>query len=162
MADDRFVMENGRHKGEPITRVPVPYLKWMVNAGHTHEAHAAAELSRRGTTTPTLEVSGHAIDSASLRLRKLWHETSEENEGLHAWLVRQAEAAWEYLQTGGGGASDDWTVQHGGIKFAFAGDGRWPVLKTVMPASNAKGGTSHGQGNRGNSAPRANSNRGGG
>lgn len=124
--DNRFVMPNGKHVGEPITRVPVGYLSWMVNSGHTFAAQAEAELRRRGTVTPSLDVSGHAIDRASLRLLKKWQKTASKDEGIHAWLVRNAEAAWRY----GAPASE---IEYAGIRFVFEVAGRWPVLKTVMP-----------------------------
>lgn len=121
-----FVMPNGRHKGDLITRVPINYLKWMVNSGHTCAAQAEAELKRRGTVTPELDVSGHAIDKASLRLLPLWKQTAHEEEGLHAWLVRKAQEAL-------GSVPEGEKIDYGGIKFVFERQGRWPVLKTVMP-----------------------------
>jgi hypothetical protein len=125
-----YRMKVGRHKDELMTRVPVSYLKWLANTP-THAEHelAKAELARRGTVTPTLEVSGHAIDNASLRLRKTWHETATSpNEGLHAWLCRMAGGALESEP------SQSNTIVFRGIKFVFERDGIWPVLKTVMPA----------------------------
>ena len=88
---------------------------------------AAAELKRRGTVTPDLDISGHAIDSASLRLRKKWHETAlDENEGLHAWLARMCKEAIDK-----NGMTEDGVVFHNGMKFCFE-KGEWPVLKTIM------------------------------
>ena len=126
------LMQVGRHKGELITRVPVSYLKWLANTP-THREHeiGKAELSRRGTVTPSLEVSGHAIDSASLRLRKTWHQTATgPDEGLHAWLCRKAAEALATAEELG--APD--VVIHDGVKWVFEREGIWPVLKTVMPA----------------------------
>lgn len=124
--DDRFVMPNGKWEGTLITRVPVDYLKWMVNVGHTYEENAERELARRGTVTPTLDVSGHAIDRASQRLLKKWLASREGSEGLHAWLVRVAEAAWKE-----GGPAEK--IDYAGIGFVFEVQGKWPVLKTVAP-----------------------------
>jgi hypothetical protein len=119
---------------ELITRVPVDYLKWMVNIRHTESDYAQAELDRRGTVTPDLDISGHAIDRASLRCRHIWHETAlNEDEGLHAWLVRMSMAALKE------GERRDDKVFYRGLKFVFAMDGVWPVLKSVMPKKN-KGG----------------------
>ena len=92
-----MICDFGRHKGERYTRIPVSYLKWLANTPE-HKAHeiAKAELARRGTVTPDLEVSGHAIDRASLSCRKIWHQTaSSDQEGLHAWLSRVAAEALE-------------------------------------------------------------------
>lgn len=43
-----FVLPNGKHRGESIERIPVSYVKWMIQVGHTHAAEARAELARRG------------------------------------------------------------------------------------------------------------------
>ncbi len=126
----------GKHCGELWTRVPVGYLKYLVNtpapAGMDSSAGriAAAELKRRGTVTPTLEVSGHAIDRASLSCRRRWHETAiDEQEGLHAWLCRMAQEALDSALS-----HDGSKIEYQGLKFAFEYGEAWPVLKTVMPA----------------------------
>lgn len=122
-----FVMEHGKHKGELITRVPVGYLKWMVRVSATNWQFAAAEMERRGTVTPDIEISGHAIDSASLRCRKIWHETrADDSEGLHAWLCRKAGEALAY------GDKQGDKIAYDGMLFVFAEDGAWPALKTIM------------------------------
>lgn len=122
-----MVCDFGRHKGALYTRMPVSYLKWMVQSGHSREDVARAELERRGTVTPDLDVSGHAIDRASLRLRRTWHETRGKDEGLHAWLVRMAGEAREQ-----GERQTPERFLYGGILFVFE-EGEWPLLKTVMP-----------------------------
>lgn len=125
-----WTMPNGRFRGERITRVPVSYLKWMVNSGHDEAPRAEAELKRRGTCTPTLEISGHAIDRASLRCLKQWKETRRKDEGLHAWLARMSAEA---LAQGIPHAGEPGRIRYGGLSFRFTTDGVWPVLKTVMP-----------------------------
>jgi hypothetical protein len=35
-----YMMKRGRHKDQLITRVPVNYLKWMVNVGHEPDAQS--------------------------------------------------------------------------------------------------------------------------
>lgn len=116
-----LTMDRGKHAGKRYTRIPVSYLRWMVQVGHTHADIAKAEMDRRGTVIPEIEVSGHAIDSASLRCRKIWHDTSNKDEGLHAWLCRVALEAWSGKEIS----------YHLGMKFVFE-SGEWPVLKTVM------------------------------
>lgn len=121
----------GRHKEVLWTRCPVGYLKWMVNEptmAAERKTIAAAELARRGTATPDLEVSGHAIDRASLNCRKTWHETKREGEGIYTWLCRVAREALD-----GGKVDDKDRHHHLGMKFAFEHGAEWPVLKTVMP-----------------------------
>lgn len=127
----------GKHKDLPWTRVPVGYLKWMLTEATMRadrRQKAAAELARRGTATPDLDVSGHAIDRASLKCRKTWHETRSENEGLHSWLCRVAREALDK-----GERDDQGRYLHLGMKFAFEEEGSWPVLKTVMPAKKRAG-----------------------
>lgn len=80
----------GKYKGERYTRLPVSYLRWMVNAAHRHGYIAKAELERRNIPLldDFVEISGHAIDSASLRAWFEYMSERKENEGLHAWLKR--------------------------------------------------------------------------
>lgn len=124
-------IEFGKHKGELWTRLPVSYLKWIVNEPGMSEDKkeiARAEMDRRGTVTPTIEVSGHAIDRASLSLRKTWHLTAlNENEGLHAWLVRVATEALEK-----GVRLGDGRIDHLQMRFVFETGECYPTLKTVM------------------------------
>lgn len=129
-------IEFGKHKGELWTRVPVSYLKWLVNSAGNPEFKmekaatiAKIELARRGTVTPDLDVSGHAIDRASLSCRKIWHETRGPDEGLYAWLVRVTREAIDKDERDAAGR-----YLHLGMKFAVEQDGCWPVLKTVMRA----------------------------
>lgn len=118
----------GRHKGTLYTRMPISYLQWMINSNHSQAKIAAAELERRGTTTPSLDISGHAIDRASLRLLSQWREEGAPNdEGLNSWLSRVAAEALEKKIKDNKGC-----YLHNGIKFVFEEDGVWPVLKTVM------------------------------
>jgi hypothetical protein len=128
MGTHGLICDFGRHAGVPYTRIPVNYLKWMVQARHNKANVAKAELERRGTVTPDVDVSGHAIDSASLRLRGLWHDTAKsDGEGLHAWLVRMCTEALAINKM-----DEEGSVFYKGMKMVFE-KGEWPVLKTVMP-----------------------------
>lgn len=129
MDTHNLICDFGKHTGERYTRLPVSYLKWLANTPQ-HKAHeiAKAELARRGTVTPTIEVSGHAIDRASLSCRKTWHQTRGAEEGIHAWLCRVAQEALDKGRDVNG--KKEWA----GMLFAFEQDGCWPVLKTIMPA----------------------------
>lgn len=123
-----MIVDFGKHSGMLYTRVPVQYLKWMVQSRHSKADIARAEMDRRGTVTPSVDVSGHAIDSASLRLRKTWYETAlNQNEGLHAWLVRMCTEALALSKP-----DEEGVVFYNGIKLIFQ-PGEWPVLKTCMP-----------------------------
>lgn len=122
-----MIVDFGKHKGERYTRLPVSYLRWMVNENHSRADIAAAELQRRGTTLPDMDISGHAIDRASQHCLKIWKATARQDEGLHAWLCRMAADALEK-----GDVLADGKIAFAGMKFAFEKDGVWPVLKTVM------------------------------
>lgn len=123
----------GKHKGERWTRIPLSYLRWLVNERTQYSDIAAAELERRGSnllTNKSVELSGHAIDKASLRLRKRWHETKvDENEGLFTWLERMSEEALEVAYS-----PEQQNIIYKSIKFVFMRGAIYPVLKTVMPA----------------------------
>lgn len=125
-----MLIDFGKHKGEPYTRAPISYLRWMVNSGHSKADVAIAELDRRGIAlvdTP-IEISGHAIDTASLRCWKIYRDNRKTaNEGLHAWLTRTCVDA---LASSDVGADGD--VYYQGMKFALVqGDLHW-TLKTIM------------------------------
>lgn len=122
----------GTHKGKLLTRVPVGYLRWMSNEpsmSETWRELAKAEFSRRGDTFPKVEISGHAIDKASLRVRKIWHSDRTEEEGLYSWLQRvtlEAVESGERLPNG--------KIKHKGMKFVVETGVEFPSLKTIMPA----------------------------
>lgn len=123
-----FVVDVGKHKGERLTRIPIGYLRWMVNSAHQYADYAEAEIRRRGTDLPDIDISAHAIDRASLRLVPAWKGTRQRKEGLHSWLARMAVRALENP------AFRPNCHQYMGIVFVFASEGRWPVLKSVWPA----------------------------
>lgn len=121
------IQNSKRHAGELFTRIPASYLKWMAQANHPEAEIAQAELDRRNIVTPEIDVSGHSIDSASNRLLGTWTSTRQGEEGLHAWLCRISLEAYRSGEPDEGG-----NIIHNGIRFVFAKDGKWPVLKTVM------------------------------
>jgi hypothetical protein len=131
-----LIVDFGKHKGERWTRVPASYLRWLVNQPEEipgmekNKDIAKAELERRGTKIGKgiVEISSHAIDSASLRVRKTWHETSNKGEGLYTWLLRIAQEAVESTN------EQPEKLIYKGIKFVFKWGNEFPVLKTVMPA----------------------------
>lgn len=125
-----YVLHFGkRHRGERIARVPASYLRWMVNSESGPYQVAKLELERRGSKIPTAEISGHAIDTASLRIRRQWHQNREKAEGLYSWLMRMCEEAPQSGRDLGDGA---W--EYKGVKWIIEQGAEWPLLKTVMPA----------------------------
>jgi len=130
----------GKHRGERWTRVPVSYLRWLVNladpplatrsAGPNNREIAQAELDRRGISAADrlVEISSHAIDSASLRCLRHWKSTRrDQNEGLHAWLNRRSEEALN-----SGAPDHEGRIHYEGLRFVFEIGALFPVLKTVM------------------------------
>lgn len=130
------IVDFGKFKGERWTRIPLSYLRWLINEGTQYADIAKAEIERRGaslTADKAIELSGHAIDKASLRLRKIWHETAlSDNEGLFSWLERVAGEAYATVQP------NETNVIYNRIKFVFMKGELYPVLKTVMPAPRIK------------------------
>lgn len=118
-----LIVDFGKHNGTPYTRLPVGYLTWMVNSGHGKADIAQAELDRRGTTMPTLDISGHAIDRFSQHCLDIW----DGKEGLHSWLLKMAREALDKGQL-----DDDGRILWKGIWWCFEADRKWPVLKTVF------------------------------
>jgi hypothetical protein len=125
-------MPNGKYVDQLITHVPPGYLRWMVRADHVMAREAEAELERRGTpaTAEDIEVSAHALDRASIRHLETYLSDRQEDEGLHAWLLRRgSEAAKSPARTADADASTHhymrvvWVFGHGCII---------PVLKTVL------------------------------
>lgn len=121
-------LEYGRYAGAPWTRIPVGYLRWMVNVRHAQAESARRELERRGTTFPDLELSGHAIDRVSQRMLDEWQRRRRGDEGLNSWLHRTARDALDRGHDLGRGRHE-WE----GAIYVFAMDNEWPVLMTVLP-----------------------------
>lgn len=117
----------GKYAETKWTRVPVGYLRWLVNSNHPQCALAVQEIKRRGTVLPTMEITGHAIDRASALFINKWRGSRNPDEGIHSWLHRVAEGALRGNQRDAEGR-----VIFEDMVFAFAEEDRWPVLKTVM------------------------------
>jgi len=129
-----IIISFGKHKGELLTRVPISYIKWMINQNDyiPLKEYAKAEFIRRGDTMPLVELSGHAIDNASLRIRKIWHETKLKDEGLYSWLQR---ITLEALDNGDSiELQDDNTkkIRYKGMKLVITEGEEFPLLKTIM------------------------------
>lgn len=120
-------IEFGKHAGELFTRLPRGYLVWMIDQRTRDWEIAKAEFERRGDTMPKVELSPHAIDNASLRVRKIWHETKEENEGLWTWLQRMTLEAIE-----NGERLESGKIKYQGMKLVIKEGEEFPTLVTVM------------------------------
>lgn len=120
-------IDYGKHAGKLFTRLPRGYLVWMINEKAPMWEIAKAEFERRGDTMPKVELSGHAIDSASLRIRKSWHQSRGKDEGLYSWLQRMTLEAIEK-----GTQKEPGNYHYMGLKFVVAKGEEFPALKTVM------------------------------
>ena len=122
------IVSFGKYKGELLTRVPVSYLKFMINTGTPQADSVRAEFNRRGDTMPRIELTGHAIDNASIRARKIWISTRlNRGEGIYSWLQRISLEAIEE-----GEALESGQLKHRGMKFVIEQGAEFPVVKTVM------------------------------
>lgn len=120
-------MDCGVHKGVEITKVPVSYLNWMVNIGHRDRSRAQEELDRRGSITPDLDISPHALNRFSERYIERFLLRKDKKVGIHTFLYKMAKKAATLAKRRG---VDN--IEYKGIKFIFAMDECvWPVLKTV-------------------------------
>lgn len=129
----------GKHAGKLWTRVPIPYLRWMINTGHSQATMARAELDRRGIpAVMDFEVRNHAIDRASQFFLEDWQAERDGDEGLCSWIYRRAAIAIELARDIP--PSDDGSVRvdHRGICFVIQMAEEWPVVLTVMKNRNAK------------------------
>lgn len=120
----------GKHKGERWTRIPVSYLRWILNNhefnGRYERKIAEAEWKRRGAVMPDIEVSGHAIDRASMRCLAVWEGDRLSNEGLHTWLMRVSKEAMKL------GSVVGEKIEYKGMRFVFVQGVEFQCLKTVM------------------------------
>jgi hypothetical protein len=140
-----LVCDFGMYRGQPYTRIPVSYLRWMISAGHSKANIAEAEIKRRGTTIPTIEISGHAIDRASRHCLWLWKLRKNRDQGIYSWLHELASYALNSGKPDKDGritVSYDLPRNHGGkatLVFVFTGlNSLLPALKTVVLKSNKK------------------------
>jgi hypothetical protein len=120
----------GKHKGELFTRLPLTYIKWMINGNTPLADIAKAELKRRGSKLPEIELSRHAIDRASLYLLVKWSTDCNDNEGLATWLERVTlEALAQGVPIGN-------KIHYKGMKFVIKEGEEFPILVTVMRNKN--------------------------
>jgi len=122
------ILDFGKHKGESWGRIPVSYLTWLANKPTSDNVlKARDELKRRGTTYPTIKISGHAIDRASTRCLKSFIGDKKKNEGIYSWLVRVSEKALKQ----GKEIKKDVYLYHR-IEFMFEFGEIYPTLKSVF------------------------------
>lgn len=130
-----LIIDFGKHKGERWTRVPIDYLNWLVNSTDDHENKtrkiALSEINRRGSFVPTLDISSHAINKASLRCLDIWEKTREKDEGLFSWLHRISEEALLLAPE-----LKAERIIYMNMKLVFNYGSCYPALKTIMRVKN--------------------------
>lgn len=125
-----LIVDFGKFKGQRWTRLPISYLKWLINIGSQYASIAQYEMTRRVITTlDQMDISGHAVDRASMFCSKQWRETREKSEGLHSWIYRKACAA---LKDGKITGTESEGRIYEGMKFIFKFGSVSPTLVTIM------------------------------
>jgi len=94
----------------------------MINSDHSKKEIAQAELDRRGTVIPTLEISGHAINRFSERFMDKW----DKKVGLYTFILESASEALKMAEKG------NEKVIYNGMTFVFDFGLCYPTLKTIM------------------------------
>lgn len=116
----------GKYKGMPWTRVPISYLKWLVNEKTQYAEKAMDEIKRRGTEAKSdIEISNHAIDRVSLRCLDTWRGDAKNGEGLYTWLNRVVSEA---IQDDGKKSS---RIVYKGMVLIIAYGDLYPTLLTI-------------------------------
>jgi len=118
----------GKHKGERWTRVPISYLRWLINVGSQYAELAKAELERRGTVLEhEIVLTPHAIDRFYLRYggSGLKRQDIIEMGGIYSALYKLAVAA---LQQSKGQEA----IRYKKLKFIFRYEELDTILVTVM------------------------------
>lgn len=82
----------GKYYGTKWTRLPINYLKWILNTSAPEEDKAKQELERRGTILDfqNMEITPHAIDRCSQYALDVWQKKRRGEEGMYHWLHRTA------------------------------------------------------------------------
>lgn len=132
----------GKHKGELYTRLPVSYLRWILNQTSNNptisvaKQLAAEELARRGTDVDIgIEITAHALDRCSLRCLDLYLRKRKRDEGLHTWMARMAKRALESA-----GLDQPARIAYHGVIWVFDYGECYPTVKTVFRNENNKQG----------------------
>ncbi|MBF0121207.1 MAG: hypothetical protein HQK79_20430 [Desulfobacterales bacterium] len=125
----------GMHKGQPYTRLPISYLKWMVEINHTHKTIAEAELNRRCVPLQKKEgikITIHAINRASQFCLKQLKQFELNKKGIHNCLT---DLSLEALKKSNDKdkAEGKGKYFYAGLQWIFAFEGNEAVLKTIFP-----------------------------
>jgi hypothetical protein len=139
MNTHNLIINFGKHKGTPWTRLPIQYLQWIANEEGMNldkKELALSELKRRGTIWPEVKLSIHAIDRASLKLKHYWQLDNDDKKadgynevGLYSWLHN---LALEAITHGQPDSEDKEIRYYQRFKLVFYFGEYFPELKTIM------------------------------
>lgn len=118
----------GKHQGERWTRIPISYLRWLIDVGSQWSGDAKKELDRRGTVLEhEIVLTGHAIDRFYLRYNKAGfvRDDIKEMGGIYSSLYKIATEALRQAN----GAEE---VKYKKLKFIFRYGELDTTLVTVM------------------------------
>ncbi len=131
----------GKYKGQLWTRVPMAYLRWLINQPvRTAESEfeleqakkrqliAKLELKRRGVSmlNINIDVSDHAIDRASLKCLNIYQASAKPDEGIATWTKRIGSEALAH------GVRVGRYIHYNGMKLVINQMEVYPVVVTVM------------------------------
>jgi len=134
------IIHFGPHIGKPYTRLPIQYLRWLVNKDVQFEnanKMALAELQRRGISLEKrhVDVSMHAIDRVTTDYFDVYLEhRASPREGVASWLFRTVENRLSWNSPSAG--QEDFHLH--GLRFIVRWGCTHPTLVTLFrPGSNA-------------------------
>lgn len=127
--DTRFILcSHPRVNGQGYTAIRITLLKRIAESSHLSAKFAKAELLRRGHTDIPIEISDHAIDSASSRYWKVWVQKRRAQQGILSWLKEEAVKAYR----DGVPVEDNVLIrEYQGMTFCFQAKKRTLKLVTV-------------------------------
>jgi hypothetical protein len=104
-SEDDPLIDFGKHKGKPVSKVPAEYLRWIgLNVKGDYWARIVKkEMERRGTK-PKVTIKPSAVDDFSLtfRGRDIWIKcvktTKGGRRGIWSFVARRAKEAFELIE----------------------------------------------------------------
>jgi len=122
------IVNFGKHKGERWTRIPISYLRWLIDVDSQYAPIAKKELARRGTILEhEIILTSHAIDRFYLRYFKAGIKRKDIviSGGIYSYLYKLANEALKLAN----GVEE---VKYKKLKFIFRYGKLDTALVTVM------------------------------
>lgn len=134
-----------------ITRVPVSFLRWILQEQITNKTveladgslvsaldAAKAELERRGEREDRVSITHHAIDRMSLRFLEIWQDWARMEEGIVAFMERTVYEIFDEQVNDAIVYRRPERFEACGIDWVLKLDGPTPILLTVVEYDEAK------------------------